>query len=439
MNPALTSPPRLRDLPRPAWRVATLAGMASYLDAGCIITSGGALVLYKEHFGITLAQIGQLSAMMTLLFAIGALVGGRMGDRFGRRLVFTTTMMGLATGAAMMACAANVGMVYAGTMLVGFCIGADLPVSMTMIAEEAPPGFKGRLVAFSHVLWMAAIGTTFLLQVAVGEWGVLGARILWGHILVVAVLVLVLRAALPESREWIEANERIQQAGGHGASQEAGGLRQLLGKRYVGALVALALFYGVFNLAANTGGQFGTLLYTELAGTSVSTAGAVNTVALVVSMIGAVVFMRTVDLPSRMVWFLCGGLIVIAGVAVPVVFGVNVASLATWQILQGVGGAFAGESMWKVWSQELFPTLLRSTAQGVTTFFTRVLAAVAALGTPYLIQDGPSTLFVALTAAVSFTTALGWFVIRKLPVADAEPFEPAHDARQMVHLSEPTM
>jgi inositol transporter-like SP family MFS transporter len=95
---------------------------------------------------------------------------------------------------------------------------------------------------------------------------------------------------------------------------------------------------------------------------------------------------------------------------------VNVVSLAAWQILQGIGGAFAGESMWKVWSQELFPTLLRSTAQGVTTFFTRVLAAVAALGTPYLIQDGPVTLFVTLTAAVAFTTLLGWFWIRTMPV-----------------------
>jgi inositol transporter-like SP family MFS transporter len=48
------------------------------------------------------------------------------------------------------------------------------------------------------------------------------------------------------------------------------------------------------------------------------------------------------------------------------------------------------------------------------------MAAAAALGTPYLIQDGPSTLFVSLTLAVAFTTLLGWFYIRKLPVV-AQP------------------
>ena len=50
-------------------------------------------------------------------------------------------------------------------------------------------------------------------------------------------------------------------------------------------------------------------------------------------------------------------------------FGVSVWTLVAWQALGGVGGAFAGEPMWKIWSQELFPCLLRASAQGATTFF----------------------------------------------------------------------
>jgi inositol transporter-like SP family MFS transporter len=415
MNDAMVAASRLRDLPRAAWRVALLAGMASYLDAGAIITSGGALVLYKEQFGLTMAQIGQLSAVLTALFAVGALVGGRLGDRYGRRKVFTVTMLGLAAGTATLTFAPDIATLFIGTILVGFCIGADLPVSMAMIAEEAPPGFKGRLIAFSHVLWMAAIGVTFLVQIAVGELGAIGGRLMWGHILAVTLLVLVLRSTLPESEEWLRAHARRGQTDAAGQALEINGLRELFSRRYIGPFIALALFYGVFNLAANTGGQFGTLLYTELAHTSVSTAGMVNTAQLAISFASALMFMRTVDLPSRMNWFLIGGLLAIAGQLMPIVFGVNVVSLAAWQVLQGIGGAFAGESMWKVWSQELFPTLLRSTAQGATTFFTRMLAAVAALGTPYLIQSGPTTLFVALTLAVAFTTALGWLYIRRVP------------------------
>ena len=104
-----------------------------------------------------------------------------------------------------------------------------------------------------------------------------------------------------------------------------------------------------------------------------------------------------------------------------------------WQALSGIGGAFAGEPMWKIWSQELFPTLLRSSAQGATTFFTRILAAAVALWTPLLIEVGPSLLFAFLTVCVAFTTALGWFWIRRMPqgqdVEDAlESGVPPHEA-----------
>jgi inositol transporter-like SP family MFS transporter len=325
-------------------------------------------------------------------------------------------------------------MLYVATAIVGFSIGADLPVSMAMIAEEAPPGAKARLVAFSHVLWMLAIGTVLALQAAVGDLGVTGGRIMWLHLLVVAVVVLVLRSTMPESKEWAAARDRaaegeLQDVEGH--RLDAG--RELLRRPFVLPLVALGLFYGVVNLSANTGGQFATLLYTELAGVSVSTAGVLGLTVLGISFLSALGFMRIIERPNRMVFFLVGGLLYILAQALPLLFGVSVWTLVAWQALGGIGGAFAGEPMWKIWSQELFPTLLRSSAQGATTFFTRLVAAVVALWTPLLIQVGPSLLFGFLTVCVTFTTALGWFWIRRMPhgqdVEEAlESGTPPHEA-----------
>jgi inositol transporter-like SP family MFS transporter len=392
----------------------TACGSASALRNAARATSSDSGIppsTIQRDLGASVEGLEWTINAYNLSFAVLLMTAAALGDRFGRRRVFTTTMVGLAVGTALLAFAPSLAVLCAGTVIVGFCIGADLPVSMAMIAEEAPPGFKGRLIAFSHVLWMAAIGTTYVLQIFVGGMAELGGRIMWAHVLAVALLVLALRATLPESGEWTRARADAD------AGSDGGGIGQLFGRRFIGPFAALALFYGVFNLAANTGGQFGTLLYTEVARTSVSTAGLVNTVVLAISFASAILFMRAVDLPSRMTWFLLGGALAVAGQLMPIVFGVNLFSLAAWQILQGIGGAFAGESMWKVWSQELFPTLLRSTAQGATTFFTRMLAAVAALGTPLLIESGPATLFMTLTVAVSFTTALGWFYIRRLPAA----------------------
>ena len=190
----------------------------------------------------------------------------------------------------------------------------------------------------------------------------------------------------------------------------------MLRRPFVFPLIALGLFYGIVNLSANTGGQFATLLYTELAGVSVSTAGALGLSVLAISFLSALAFMRIIErpepdgvLPGRRNP-LHGGAGTAAGLR-----GLGMAPWSPGRPSAGSAGRSPGEPMWKIWSQELFPTLLRSSAQGATTFFTRVLAAVVALWTPLLIEVGPSLLFGFLTACVAFTTALGWFWIRRMP------------------------
>ena len=94
---SITSP-TARTGPNP-WFIATVAGMASYLDAATIVSTGNALVMYQEPLGITGNQIGIISAALTLGIAVGASVGGRLADhaswrwllRRGRRRGSTTT------------------------------------------------------------------------------------------------------------------------------------------------------------------------------------------------------------------------------------------------------------------------------------------------------------------------------------------------------------
>jgi inositol transporter-like SP family MFS transporter len=48
--------------------------------------------------------------------------------------------------------AAGPALLYAGVLVIGVAIGADLPVSLALANEEAPPGRKATMVVFSGML-----------------------------------------------------------------------------------------------------------------------------------------------------------------------------------------------------------------------------------------------------------------------------------------------
>ncbi|WOF23164.1 MFS transporter [Microbacterium betulae] len=405
---------------RRPWKTAFLAGMASYLDAAVLISTGIALVLYRPVLGIDDLQFGALSSLLTFSFAAGALFGGRLGDLFGRRVVYSVTLVALVASMALMAFAATIPMLFLGVVIAGLAIGADLPVSLALIAEEAPDGAKGRFVAFSAILWLVGISASNGLSAIVGGLGELGGRIMFVHVGVVALAVLIARLSLPESPEWAAAKADDRRRRTAGDEITLGSLRRLLRAPFLAALVATAVFYAAWTIASNTMGQFSALLFVELGGTTIQTFGLIKLVNIPLGLISGFVFMRIVDGRGRYAWFVVGAIVQIAAFGVPMLFGGQLWTLMFMTYAFSVGAAFAGEALFKVWSQELYPTLLRSSAQGTTIAAARVVAAIAAIFIPTIAASDPHALFVLLTACVAFSSLVGFVWIRRLPKAPAE-------------------
>ena len=406
-----TPAPSLRSAPKP-WFIAVVAGMASYLDAATIVSSGNALVMYQEPLGITGDQIGILSAALTLGIAIGAATGGRLGDRFGRKPVFSVTMIGIAIAMACNVFAPSFGVLLAGAIIGGLSTGADLPVSIATVAEAASDENRGKLVSFSQVLWMLGIIGPLALVSVIGDMGHLGGQIIFAHVGVIAVIVLLARLPLPESPVWLKARDE-RAHGVHTERAEHVSIRDLLKVPYVVPFVCLLIFYPLVNLAANTGGQFGTYLWVNTAGASVEFAARVGLVMTFVGFGLALLFLRIVDSRWRMPIFYVGAACYVLSTLVPALLGVSITTLLIWQTLGAIGGAFAFEAILKVWTQESFPTLLRSTAQGTIIAVARVLAAVLALITPRLAAAGPQGLFLILTVLIAIGMAAAIFAFRK--------------------------
>jgi inositol transporter-like SP family MFS transporter len=411
-----------RSATRHAWWVAFLSGMVSYLDAGAIVTTGTALVLYGNEFGFGIETIAPLSSILTFAIAVGALIGGRLGDRFGRRRIFLLTLSLFAIGAAVLTFAPGTAWLYPGIILLGFAAGADLPVSMSMIAEAASDANRGKMVSFTHILWMGGVIIVSLLGALFGDLGVIAARILYGHLLVIAVVVLVLRLRLPESKAWQTTAALMA------VDPEMRGIRAfkpLLTRRYLSALVATGVFYALVNIAANINGQFSTYMYTTVAGAKVSTASTIGMIITIVSAASLLLLMRIVDGRRRMIWFTIMAVLSLVAFMIPAIVGVTVGTLVVFGVLYSIGGAVAGEPMYKVWSQELFPTQFRATAQGMTMFAARLVAALVALVTPALVAWNVNGFYWVLAGVTLLSCLVGIFWIFRIPAADDSEVEAA--------------
>ncbi|WP_406005457.1 hypothetical protein OG440_04200 [Streptomyces sp. NBC_00637] len=80
-----------------------------------------------------------------------------------------------------------------------------------------------------------------------------------------------------------------------------------------------------------------------------------------------------------------------------------------------IAGTWAGEGLYKVWSQEVFPTGIRSTAQGLTFGAARYVMAGVGLFTPTLVQRAPTLFMTILIALGAVATLIGLLWLPRLP------------------------
>jgi inositol transporter-like SP family MFS transporter len=373
--------------------------MASFIDSCGIVASGIALVIYQSIFHLSNEQYGALSASLTFAVAAGALSGGRLGDHFGRKHVFSVTMLVSACGSAMLVFNSGFWVLLAGMILMGLGTGADLPVSLATISEAAEEKKRGKLIGLSNVLWLCGIIGAGICGSIVGNDGHTGGQILFAMVGVVALIVFLLRLGIPESTSWIAAqNERAEGVATVRASR--GTIKDLLVKPYMKPFIALIFFYALVNIGANTSGQFGTWVNVHVIHMSVAFSSLLSVCMYPVNLLFYVAFMAVIDTKRRMPFFYLGAACYAGAFLIYVIGGFSIPTYIAFTTMFNFGSAFAFEGIMKVWTQESFPTLLRATAQGSIVGTARVCAGVAGLFTASLVALSPVGAYAGLFALV---------------------------------------
>ena len=77
------------------WRATISVAMSNYIEAGSIIAIATSLAFWQAEFGISNFAVGLLAALSANAFgaAIGAILGGPLCDRFGRKAIYTYDLL----------------------------------------------------------------------------------------------------------------------------------------------------------------------------------------------------------------------------------------------------------------------------------------------------------------------------------------------------------
>lgn len=186
---------------RASWAVIALCAVVVVAEGYDLIVFGALLpsLLAEPGWGLDSASAGTVGSVVYLGMLVGALVGGRAADRFGRRPFVVAAVACSAVFTLACAFAGGPWQLAALRLLAGLGMGAVIPAVLALAKEHAPPGREALTVA----LLMAGIpagGTaaSLLALVVLPAHGWRPMFVLGGAISLV-VFVVALRW-LPESR-----------------------------------------------------------------------------------------------------------------------------------------------------------------------------------------------------------------------------------------------
>jgi putative MFS transporter len=198
----------------------SLGGAFEYYDLFLMGYIGPGLVRSGMFSAGSVSLLGTsgLATFVAATFAglfIGTLAFGFAADRFGRRAVFTGSLLWYSAATFVMACQTTTGGVLLWRALTGVGIGIELVTIDTYISELMPKHLRGRAFAINQVVQFSAVPVVALtawILVPRAPFGVAG----WRWVVLIgsasAIVVWFIRRVIPESPRWLIARGRFTEA-----------------------------------------------------------------------------------------------------------------------------------------------------------------------------------------------------------------------------------
>lgn len=163
-------------------------------------------------------DINGFASFVAALFAglfVGTLVFSRVSDRYGRRSIFSFSLLWYSACTFLMAMQSTPGAIDLWRFLAGIGIGVELVTIDTYISELVPKETRGSAFAFNQFISFLAVPF-----VALVSWRLVPIRFAgldgWRWVVLIgasgALFVWFIRRAVPESPRWLEQNGQAERA-----------------------------------------------------------------------------------------------------------------------------------------------------------------------------------------------------------------------------------
>jgi MFS transporter, SP family, inositol transporter len=386
--------------------------LTNYLDAGAIVAGASGLTLWQNYLGLNEGHLGWLNAISANAFgaAIGAIFGGFLADKYGRKTIYTYNMLLYMLGIIIIMFTVNFPMLLTGFLVTGISVGVGVPASWTYISENSEVGNRGKNMGISQFAWgvgpmiilllgmLLAPGkadasagvlfsyvqkiATFIVgnDASVEAVNVFSSRIIFGSLLVVAFIAWTLQRKLSESKDWEYAKKLQTKEKQPGVFASFGTL--FTNKVNIRTMLFLAGIYISWNMVASVMGFFQQHIYETAGGLSNGEANMITAVQwIVIIAVTYFGFALLVDKVNQRWLYVFGTSIGIVAWCILIFIGIkNHFALWTFTMLWGIHAGISVQAFYALWASELFPAKYRAAAQGIMFFAVRSIAAVWGFG-----------------------------------------------------------
>ncbi len=158
-----------------------------------------ALPEIRDELGVSAAGLQWVMNGYLLVIAAVVVTGGRLGDMFGRRTVFTIGLVVFAGGSVLSGAAWSEGAIIAGRVVQGIGAAAMLPLSLSIVCDVFPEADQPRALG----IWAAISALALAIGPLIGgllvdlDWRL----IFWINVPVLAFGAAVMVAIVPETRD----------------------------------------------------------------------------------------------------------------------------------------------------------------------------------------------------------------------------------------------